>query len=54
MIAVKSRSIDVTKSPSDVYRGETLILENRGFKILETIRLESYERDHAMVIAKRE
>jgi len=53
MIAVKSRSIDVTKSPSDVYKGETLILENRGFEILETIRLEPYERDHAMIIGKK-
>jgi len=54
MIAVKSRSIDVTKSPSDVFKGETRILENRGFKILETVRLEPYEKDHAMVIATKQ
>ena len=54
MIAVKSRSIDVTKSPTDVFKGETQVLEDRGFKLLELLRLEPYEKDHAMVIAKRE
>lgn len=54
MIAVKSRSIDVTKSPSDVFKGEIMVLENRGFKILETVRLEPYEKDHAMVIGRKE
>jgi fibrillarin-like pre-rRNA processing protein len=54
MIAVKSRSIDVTKSPSEVFKGEVQILEDRGFKVLEIVRLEPYEKDHAMVVAKKE
>jgi fibrillarin-like pre-rRNA processing protein len=53
MIAVKSRSIDVTKSPSDVFKGEMQVLKNRGFKLLEAVRLEPYERDHALIIAQK-
>ena len=54
LIALKSRSIDVTMEPKDVYKQEIDILRKRRFSILQTIRLDPYERDHAMVLAKRE
>jgi len=52
MIAIKSRSIDVTMEPSDVFKQEVRVLEQRNFKIVQTVRLEPYEQDHAMVLAK--
>ncbi|MEM3108421.1 MAG: fibrillarin-like rRNA/tRNA 2'-O-methyltransferase [Candidatus Bathyarchaeia archaeon] len=52
MIALKARSIDVTKPPSQVFEEETRILEGNGFKILQTLKLEPYDKDHAMVVGE--
>ncbi|MGA3405709.1 MAG: fibrillarin-like rRNA/tRNA 2'-O-methyltransferase [Candidatus Bathyarchaeia archaeon] len=54
LIAIKSRSVDVTMEPPDVFKQEIKVLERRKFEILQTIRLEPYEQDHAMVLARRE
>ena len=48
LMAVKARSIDVSKDPSDVYRQEKLVLENRGYKVVERVRLDPFEKDHCM------
>jgi fibrillarin-like pre-rRNA processing protein len=53
MLAVKSQSIDVTKEPTEVYQQEARILKNRGFDVKEIIRLEPYDKAHAMIIAQR-
>jgi len=52
MLAVKARSIDVTKEPSEIYRGEIDVLRRERFEISEVINLEPYEKDHAMVTAQ--
>lgn len=52
MLAVKAQSIDVTKEPSEVYKGEVRVLENRGFRTEEIIRLEPYDKAHAMIVAQ--
>jgi fibrillarin-like pre-rRNA processing protein len=52
MLAVKSRSIDVTKEPSEVYRHEIEVLKERGFAIHEVIHLEPYDKDHVMITAE--
>ena len=39
MLAVKSQSIDVSKAPSEIYRQEACILENRGFRIEQVVDL---------------
>lgn len=49
LLAVKSRSIDVTKSPSEIYKQEAKYLEKRGYNIINIINLEPYEKDHAMI-----
>jgi len=54
MLAIKARSIDVTKEPSEVYRREIDILRKEGFNIAEVINLEPYEKDHAMITAQFE
>lgn len=54
MIAIKSRSIDVTKEPKEIYELEVKKLEGAGFRVMELVDLEPYEKDHAMVVAKLE
>jgi fibrillarin-like pre-rRNA processing protein len=53
MLAVKSQSIDVTKAPEEVYQQEARVLKKRGFDVKETVRLEPYDKAHAMIVAQR-
>lgn len=52
MLAIKARSIDVTKDPSEVYKMEEETLKKRGFEISEVVHLEPYDKDHVMVVAR--
>ncbi|MEM1545225.1 MAG: fibrillarin-like rRNA/tRNA 2'-O-methyltransferase [Candidatus Methanomethylicia archaeon] len=54
MLAIKARSIDVTKEPSKVYKTEINYLLSHGFTIEKenTVHLEPYDKDHAMVVAR--
>jgi len=54
MMAVKSRSIDVTRSPQEVYAGEVETLKRGGFRVESVLELDPYEKDHAMVTARFE
>lgn len=53
MLAVKAQSIDVTKDPLAVYKQEAKVLKKRGFKVKEIIRLEPYDKAHAMIVAQK-
>ncbi|MCJ7560104.1 fibrillarin-like rRNA/tRNA 2'-O-methyltransferase [Candidatus Bathyarchaeota archaeon] len=53
MFAVKAQSIDVTKEPAEVYQQEAKVLRKRGFDVKEIIRLEPYDKEHAMIVAQR-
>jgi fibrillarin-like pre-rRNA processing protein len=50
-MAIKSRSVNVTRSPRDVYSDQIRLLERAGFTVGEVLELEPYEKDHAMVTA---
>ncbi|KSW11769.1 fibrillarin [Pyrodictium occultum] len=52
LMAIKARSIDVTKEPSEVFRSQIDELKNRGFEIIDMVHLEPFDRDHAMVYAR--
>jgi len=52
MMAIKSRSIDVTRPPQQVYDEQVEDLRGSGFNIVEFSELEPYEMDHAIVVAK--
>jgi len=52
MLAIKSRSIDVTKEPRQVYKDEVETLNRRGFEVSELVQLQPYEKDHAMAVAQ--
>ncbi|MBN1896472.1 MAG: fibrillarin-like rRNA/tRNA 2'-O-methyltransferase [Candidatus Aenigmarchaeota archaeon] len=49
MIAIKSRSIDVTKPPREVYKDQLEIMEKK-MKVLEKVELDPFEKDHLFVI----
>jgi fibrillarin-like pre-rRNA processing protein len=53
MLAVKAQSIDVTKDPLVVYKQEAKVLKKRGFNVKEIVRLEPYDKAHAMIVAQR-
>ncbi len=53
MLAVKAQSIDVTKDPLAIYKQEAKVLKKRGFDVREIVRLEPYDKAHAMVVAQR-
>jgi len=49
-LIIKTRSIDVTKDPKRVIKNEIKKLESL-FEIKQTIDLQPYDKDHAMVVA---
>lgn len=52
MLAIKARSVDVTKKPSEVYKQEIGVLKARGFRIEDVAHLEPYDKDHAMIVGQ--
>lgn len=51
-LAIKARSVDVTKEPDEVYRGEIEVLKRGSFEIIDVVHLDPFDKDHAMVLAK--
>jgi len=52
MIAIKARSIDVSKRPKDVFKNVRKILEEK-YTIVDSKNLEPYEKDHMMIVIKK-
>ena len=50
MIAIKSRSVDITKKPDQIYREEIRKLEKAGFSVVDWKKLDPYEKDHAFIL----
>jgi len=50
MLAIKARSIDVTKSSSKIFKES--IRELKNFEILETINLMPFHKDHILINVK--
>jgi len=53
MIAVKSRSIDVTKDPRIVFKEVEKQLQEHGLKIVDMVRIDPYHKDHAVFLVKK-
>lgn len=51
-LAIKSRSIDVTKEPDEIYKREIDTLTKGGFEIVDVVHLDPFDKDHAMVLAR--
>jgi len=52
IMAIKSRSIDVTKTPRRVYEAEIEKLKKGGFDVVVSLELDPFEKDHALVVAR--
>ena len=52
MIAVKARSIDVTRNPKQIFMEVRKKLEN-NLKIIDFKTLEPFEKDHGFFVCKR-
>ena len=51
LLAVKAKSIDVTKPNDKIFRREKTKLTDRGFEVLDLEELEPFEKDHAFILA---
>ncbi len=52
LMAVKSRSIDITKTPMKIYHEEIEKLKKAGFEIIDWKTLDPLEIAHAFIVAK--
>ena len=52
LLALKARSIDVTKRPKEIFKQVRQALE-KELMIVDYRELEPYEKDHAMFVCKR-
>ena len=52
IIMIKARSIDVTKNPKKIFKEEESKLKIGGFRVLEKINLEPYEKDHMAMVCE--
>ncbi|MGI6471762.1 MAG: fibrillarin-like rRNA/tRNA 2'-O-methyltransferase [Candidatus Methanomethylophilaceae archaeon] len=50
MVAIKSRSEDVTADPAEVFGRSEKYLKNKGYRILDNRSLEPFEKDHSMIV----
>ncbi len=51
-LVIKSRSIDVVKSPRAVYEQEADKLKDEGFRTIDSKVLDPFEKDHALILSK--
>ncbi|MCD6443791.1 fibrillarin-like rRNA/tRNA 2'-O-methyltransferase [Candidatus Bathyarchaeota archaeon] len=53
LLAVKARSIDVSRRPVEIFKEEAKVLRSRGFKVEATLRLEPFDKDHVLILSRR-
>lgn len=53
VLMVKSRSIDVTARPEEVFRGFEEGLEKAGFEVLLNTGLSPFQKDHAAIVVRK-
>lgn len=51
MLVIKARSIDSLREPSIIFREESVKLEEDNFEIKQLIKLEPFDKDHAIIRA---
>ena len=53
LLMIKARSIDVVQKPKKVFKEQEKKLKEKGFKIIEKIKLEPYEKDHIALLVEK-
>lgn len=53
LMAIKARSVDVSKDPAAIFAQERQFLESKQHVVREMIRLEPFEADHCMMTGSK-
>lgn len=53
LIAVKSRSMDVSSSPDEMYRKVKERLEDKDYDVLMQVDISRWQRDHAVIVVEK-
>jgi len=53
ILMVKARSVDVTAKPKYIFKKAQKELKEKGLKVLESVILKPYEKDHAAIIVEK-
>lgn len=53
LLMIKARSIDVVQKPKKIFKEEEKKIKEKGFKIMEKIKLEPYEKDHIGLLVEK-
>ena len=53
ILMLKTRSVDIRKEPSEVFRETTGMLSSAGYPVVESIWLEPWHHDHAAIVCKK-
>lgn len=53
LLMIKARSIDVVQKPKKVFKEQEQKLKEKGFKIIEKVKLEPYEKDHIALLVEK-
>ena len=53
LLMIKARSIDVVLKPKKVFKMQEKKLKEKGFKIIEKVKLEPYEKDHIALLTQK-
>ncbi len=53
MIAIKARSIDVSRPPAEIFKESEKILKEHGYEIVDKKRLEPFHKDHIMILIRK-
>jgi fibrillarin-like pre-rRNA processing protein len=53
LLAVKARSIDAVKRAEQIFGEEEAKLVDAGFEVEERVRLEPYDKEHLLLVARR-
>lgn len=53
LLMIKARSIDVVQKPKKIFKEQEKKLKEKGFKIIEKVKLEPYEKDHIGLLVEK-
>ena len=53
ILMIKARSINVVQKPKKVFKEQEKKLKEKGFKIIEKVKLEPYEKDHIAFLVEK-
>jgi fibrillarin-like pre-rRNA processing protein len=49
MLALKARCEDMTREPRSIFSETTSFISKEGFKVIDVVELDPFEKDHAMM-----